>query len=44
MVVKMGQDGHDRGAKVVATAFADMGFDAEECVQCWLRLARQNRF
>jgi methylmalonyl-CoA mutase len=26
-VVKMGQDGHDRGAKVIATAFADMGFD-----------------
>ncbi|MDV3873038.1 methylmalonyl-CoA mutase [Elizabethkingia anophelis] len=29
MVVKMGQDGHDRGAKVVATAFADMGFDVD---------------
>ena len=27
MVVKMGQDGHDRGAKVIATAFADIGFD-----------------
>ena len=27
MVVKMGQDGHDRGAKVIATAFEDMGFD-----------------
>ena len=27
MVAKMGQDGHDRGAKVVATAYADMGFD-----------------
>lgn len=27
MVVKMGQDGHDRGAKVIATAFDDMGFD-----------------
>src|ERR1700730_9603930 len=27
MVVKMGQDGHDRGAKVIATAFADLGFD-----------------
>ena len=25
----MGQDGHDRGAKVVATAFADMGFDVD---------------
>ncbi|WP_321394700.1 methylmalonyl-CoA mutase [Emcibacter sp.] len=29
MVVKMGQDGHDRGAKVVATAFADIGFDVD---------------
>ena len=29
MVAKMGQDGHDRGAKVVATAFADMGFDVD---------------
>lgn len=29
MVVKMGQDGHDRGAKVIATAFADMGFDVD---------------
>jgi methylmalonyl-CoA mutase len=28
VIVKMGQDGHDRGAKVVGTAFADMGFDA----------------
>ena len=28
LVVKMGQDGHDRGAKIVATSFADMGFDA----------------
>ena len=27
LVAKMGQDGHDRGAKVIATAFADMGFD-----------------
>ncbi len=27
LVVKMGQDGHDRGAKVIATAFADLGFD-----------------
>ena len=27
LVVKMGQDGHDRGAKVIATAFADIGFD-----------------
>ena len=29
MVVKMGQDGHDRGAKVVATAYADIGFDVD---------------
>ncbi len=29
LVVKMGQDGHDRGAKVVATAFADAGFDVD---------------
>ncbi len=29
MVVKMGQDGHDRGAKVVSTAYADMGFDVD---------------
>jgi len=29
MIAKMGQDGHDRGAKVVATAFADMGFDVD---------------
>jgi methylmalonyl-CoA mutase len=29
LVVKLGQDGHDRGAKVIATAFADMGFDVD---------------
>ncbi len=29
LVVKVGQDGHDRGAKVVATAFADLGFDVD---------------
>ncbi len=29
MVCKMGQDGHDRGAKVIATAFADLGFDVD---------------
>jgi methylmalonyl-CoA mutase len=28
-VVKLGQDGHDRGAKVIATAFADLGFDVD---------------
>ncbi len=29
LVVKMGQDGHDRGAKVIATAYADLGFDVD---------------
>lgn len=29
MVAKMGQDGHDRGAKVIATSYADMGFDVD---------------
>jgi methylmalonyl-CoA mutase len=29
LVCKMGQDGHDRGAKVIATAFADLGFDID---------------
>lgn len=29
LVAKMGQDGHDRGAKVIATAFADLGFDVD---------------
>lgn len=29
LVAKLGQDGHDRGAKVIATAFADMGFDVD---------------
>ena len=29
MVAKMGQDGHDRGQKVIATAFADLGFDVD---------------
>jgi methylmalonyl-CoA mutase len=29
MLAKMGQDGHDRGAKVVATGYADMGFDVD---------------
>ncbi len=42
MIAKLGQDGHDRGAKVVATAFADLGYDvdigplfqtAEECAR-----------
>src|SRR5690606_26123860 len=29
MVAKMGQDGHDRGAKIIATSFADIGFDVD---------------
>ena len=29
MVAKMGQDGHDRGAKIIATSFADLGFDVD---------------
>jgi methylmalonyl-CoA mutase len=29
LVAKMGQDGHDRGAKVIASAFADLGFDVD---------------
>ncbi|GAA3322272.1 hypothetical protein GCM10020331_041480 [Ectobacillus funiculus] len=29
LMVKLGQDGHDRGAKVVATAYADLGFDVD---------------
>jgi methylmalonyl-CoA mutase len=29
MIAKMGQDGHDRGAKVIATSFADIGFDVD---------------
>ncbi len=29
MIAKMGQDGHDRGAKVVATGYADLGFDVD---------------
>lgn len=29
LVAKMGQDGHDRGAKVIATGFSDLGFDID---------------
>jgi len=29
MVAKLGQDGHDRGAKIIATSFADLGFDVD---------------
>lgn len=43
MVAKMGQDGHDRGAKVIATSFADMGFDVDigSLFQMPLEAARQ---
>jgi len=40
MVAKIGQDGHDRGAKVVATAFADLGFDGQTSARCSRRPAR----
>lgn len=29
LIAKMGQDGHDRGAKVIASGFADLGFDVD---------------
>ena len=29
MIAKLGQDGHDRGAKVIASSFADLGFDVD---------------
>ncbi|MFN8338618.1 MAG: cobalamin-dependent protein [Saprospiraceae bacterium] len=29
MIAKLGQDGHDRGAKIIATSFADLGFDVD---------------
>ena len=35
LVVKMGQDGHDRGAKLIATAFSDLGFDVEDVTDSW---------
>lgn len=43
MVAKMGQDGHDRGAKIIATSFADMGFDVDigALFQTPLEAARQ---
>jgi len=43
MVAKMGQDGHDRGAKIIATSFADMGFDVDigSLFQTPLEAARQ---
>ena len=34
LVCKMGQDGHDRGGKVIASGFADLGFDVSRCVMC----------
>nr|VFJ61704.1 MAG: methylmalonyl-CoA mutase [Candidatus Kentron sp. FW] len=36
MVAKIGQDGHDRGAKVVATAFADLDFDVDIGALFWM--------
>ena len=39
LVAKMGQDGHDRGAKVIATAFADLGFDVD--IGCLLYTSMQ---
>ena len=43
LVAKMGQDGHDRGAKVIATSFADLGFDVDigPLFQTPLEVARQ---
>ena len=43
MIAKMGQDGHDRGAKVIATSFADLGFDVDmgPLFQTPLEAARQ---
>ena len=32
LVCKMGQDGHDRGGKVIASGFADLGFDVSRCL------------
>ena len=43
LVAKMGQDGHDRGQKVIATAFADLGFDVDvgPLFQTPMEVARQ---
>jgi methylmalonyl-CoA mutase len=43
LVAKMGQDGHDRGQKVIASAFADLGFDVDigPCSQTPEEVARQ---
>jgi methylmalonyl-CoA mutase len=41
LVVKLGQDGHDRGMKVIATAFADLGFDVGPLFQVPAEAARQ---
>lgn len=43
LVAKMGQDGHDRGAKVIATGFADLGFDVDigPLFQVWMFSCRQ---
>ncbi len=42
LVAKMGQDGHDRGAKIIATAFADLGFDVD-IARCSRRRTRSRR-
>jgi methylmalonyl-CoA mutase len=41
MIAKMGQDGHDRGAKVVATGYADVGFDVDIALYFKLQLKQQ---
>lgn len=41
LVAKMGQDGHDRGAKVIATGFADIGFDVDIGPLFQVRLTEQ---
>jgi methylmalonyl-CoA mutase cobalamin-binding domain/chain len=43
MIAKMGQDGHDRGAKVVATGYADVGFDVDIVLYFKLQLKQLNR-
>ena len=43
LVVKMGQDGHDRGAKLIATAFADLGFDIDVGPLFQTLMRQQNR-
>jgi methylmalonyl-CoA mutase len=43
MIAKMGQDGHDRGAKVVATGYADVGFDVDIGLYFKLQLKQQKQ-